>query len=52
VLAPDDPEEARVSAVRLLCATLLALALFAPAALAQAPRVEGPIPATAHPGDP
>ena len=36
-------------AVRLLCVTLLALALLAPAALAD---VEGPIPATAHPGDP
>ena len=36
-------------AVRLLCATSLALALLAPAALAD---VEGPIPATAHPGDP
>jgi hypothetical protein len=41
-----------VLAVRLLCATLLALALLAPAALAQGPRIEGPIAATAHPGDP
>jgi hypothetical protein len=41
-----------VTAVRLLCAMLLALAVLAPAALADNPRVEGPIPATAHPGDP
>jgi len=41
-----------VIAVRLLCATLLALALLAPAAVAGGPRVDGPIPATAHPGDP
>ena len=38
--------------VRLLCATTLALAMLAPAALADGPRVVGPIPATAHPGDP